>query len=125
MSTKEELRAAAPQSAAFVDAMREVFGDDIRVLRIVEGTVNIDKRPDWMKSVPRCTVPAAETQLGTLLRALQRGQRLTVAQSLTEYGVFALSQRMGDLKRMGWPVLTSTITTNSGKRVAEYRMGAN
>ena len=125
MSTKEELRAAAPESAAFVDAMREVFGDDIRVLRIVEGNVNIDKRPEWMKSVPRCIVPAAETQLGTLLRALQRGQRLTVAQALTEYGVFALSQRMGDLKRMGWPVLTSTITTNSGKRIAEYRMEAN
>jgi hypothetical protein len=123
--TKDELRAAAPQSAAFVDGMREIFGPDLRVLRIVEGEVSIDKRPEWMKSVPRCTVPAAETQLGTLLRALQRGQRLTVAQALTEYGCYALSQRMGDLKRMGWPVLTSTITTNSGKRVAEYRMGAN
>jgi len=32
---------------------------------------------------------------------------------------------MGDLKRMGWPVLTATITTNNGKRVAEYRMEAN
>ncbi len=52
MSTKEELRAAAPESAAFVDAMREVFGDDIRVLRIVEGTVNIDKRPAWMRDEP-------------------------------------------------------------------------
>jgi len=47
--TKEELRAAAPQSAAFVDEMRELFGPDLRVLRIVEGKVNIDKRPEWMK----------------------------------------------------------------------------
>jgi hypothetical protein len=47
--TKDELRAAAPESAAFVDAMRAVFGGDIRVLRIVEGEVNIDKRPAWMK----------------------------------------------------------------------------
>lgn len=46
--TKDQLRAAAPQSAAFVDAMRAVFGPDIRVLRIVEGNVNIDKRPAWM-----------------------------------------------------------------------------
>jgi len=46
--TREELRAAAPQSAAFVDAMRAVFGPDIRVLRIVEGKVSIDKRPAWM-----------------------------------------------------------------------------
>ena len=123
--TKEELRAAAPQSAAFVDGMREIFGPDLRVLRIVEGKVNIDKRPDWMKSVPRGTIPAPETQLGTLLQALQRGEKLTVAQALKEFGVYALSQRVGDLKRMGWPVLTSTITTNSGKRVAEYRMEAN
>ncbi len=47
--TKDELRAAAPQSAAFVDALREIFGPDLRVLRIVEGKVNIDKRPAWMK----------------------------------------------------------------------------
>jgi hypothetical protein len=76
-------------------------------------------------AIPRCVVPERDTQLGTLLRALQRGERLTVAVAMSEYGVYALSQRMGDLKRMGWPVLTSTITTNSGKRVAEYRMEAN
>lgn len=77
---------------------------------------------DFKANAPRCVVPPAETQLGTLLRSLQRGERLTVAQALTEYGCYALSQRMGDLKRMGWPVLTRTITTQSGKRVAEYRM---
>jgi hypothetical protein len=48
--TKDELRAAAPQSAAFVDAMRAVFGDEIRVLRIVEDKVSIDKRPAWLKA---------------------------------------------------------------------------
>ena len=121
--TKDELRAAAPQSAAFVDALREIFGPDLRVLRIVEGDVSIDKRPDWLKSVTRGSSPAAGTQLGTLLQALQRGEKLTVAQALTQYGCYALSQRMGDLKRMGWPVLTSTITTNSGKRVAQYSWG--
>lgn len=121
--TKDELRAAAPQSAAFVDGMREIFGPDLRVLRIVEGDVSIDKRPDWMKSASRGTMPAPETQLGTLLQALQRGENLTVAQALTQYGCYALSQRIGDLKRMGWPVLTLTITTNSGKRVAQYSWG--
>lgn len=123
--TKDELRAAAPQSAAFVDALREIFGPDLRVLRIVEGDVSIDKRPEWLKSVTRGSSPAAGTQLKTLLQALQRGEKLTVAQALTQYGCYALSQRMGDLKRMGWPVLTETITTKSGKRIAEYRMGAN
>jgi hypothetical protein len=30
--------------------MRAVFGDEIRVLRIVEGKVSIDKRPAWMRA---------------------------------------------------------------------------
>ena len=50
--TRDELRAAAPESAAFVDAMRAVFGPDIRVLRIIEGKVSIDKRPEWMRNEP-------------------------------------------------------------------------
>ena len=61
-------------------------------------------------------------QLGTLLRALQRGERLTVAHALTEYGVYALSQRCGDLRRMGWPILSRTVTTTSGKHISEYFM---
>lgn len=48
--TRDELRAAASESACFVDAMRAVFGPDLRVLRIVEGNVNIDKRPAWMRA---------------------------------------------------------------------------
>lgn len=80
---------------------------------------------DLIAAKPRCVVPDPETQLGTLLRALQRGERLTVAVALSEYGCYALSQRMGDLRRMGWPVLTSTITTPSNKRIAEYRMEAH
>jgi hypothetical protein len=76
-------------------------------------------------AVPRCSVPASETQLGTLLRALQRGERLTVAVAMSEYGVYALSQRMGDLKRMGWPVQSRAVSTNSGKRISEYSMEAH
>ena len=71
---------------------------------------------------PRCVVPEPDTLLGTLLRALQRGERLTVAQALTEYGVYALSQRMGDLRRMGWPVMKTTVKTEKGARIGCYRM---
>ena len=74
---------------------------------------------------PRCSVPEPETQLGTLLRALQRGERLTVAVAMSEYSIYALSQRMGDLKRMGWPVQSRTVSTNSGKRISEYSMEAH
>lgn len=52
-----------------------------------------------------CRVPDRETQHYRLLSAMQRGERLTVAKALMEYGVYALSQRMGDLRReYGWPI---------------------
>lgn len=76
-------------------------------------------------AAPRCSVPASETQLGTLLRALQRGERLTVAVALSEYGVYALSQRCGDLIAMGWPVCKDWLTTEKGARVRVYFMEAH
>lgn len=69
---------------------------------------------------PRCRVPERGGQLFELLMALQNGERLTVAKALTEHGVYALSQRMGDLRRMGWPIQSVTITTPGGARVSEY-----
>ena len=67
-------------------------------------------------------MPAANTQNRSLLEAMQRGERLTVVEALTRYGVYALSQRVGELKRAGWPVQSRMIETTTGKHVAEYRM---
>lgn len=33
-----------------------------------------------------CRVPSDETQCGVLLRAMKRGERLTVASALSQYG---------------------------------------
>lgn len=55
--------------------------------------------------ISECKVPPHETQCYKLLRAMQEGVRLTVAKALNEYGVYALSQRVGDLRRTyGWPI---------------------
>lgn len=62
-------------------------------------------------------------QLDTLQAALDRGEVLTVASALAAYGVYALSQRMGELRREGYPVERAMIALPSGKRVAEYRRG--
>lgn len=62
------------------------------------------------------------TQCDVLLAALQRGERLTVAVALSQYGVYALSQRMGDLRKLGWHVLDRWVETSSGARVKEYRL---
>jgi hypothetical protein len=52
-----------------------------------------------------CRVPEQGTQCYTLLMAMKQGVRLTVAKALNEYGVYALSQRCGDLRdEYGWPI---------------------
>lgn len=64
------------------------------------------------------------TQLETLADALDRGERLTVAVALERYGVYALSQRMGELARKwGYPVQSRTIETPTGKHISEYFKG--
>lgn len=64
------------------------------------------------------------TQLEILADALDAGERLTVAVALEKYGVYALSQRMGELSRAwGYPVESRTIKTPSGKHVSEYFRG--
>jgi len=67
-------------------------------------------------------VPPNTTQCGVLLRAFQRGEALTVAEALSRYGVYALSQRVGELKRAGWPIVAEQYKTPSGARVARYSM---
>lgn len=49
-------------------------------------------------------MPKEGTQHHKLLMAFKRGEVLTVGNALLEYGVYALSQRVGDLKKMGWHI---------------------
>jgi len=53
---------------------------------------------------------------------MKKGVRLTVAKALTEYVVYALSQRCGELRRMGWPIMSRLVEVESGARVALYWM---
>ena len=70
---------------------------------------------------PRCKIPERGTQCYELLMAYQRGERLTVMTAMQLYGVYALSQRNGDLRnRYGWPIKSVTVETNGGARVSEY-----
>lgn len=69
-----------------------------------------------------CKVPARGTQCYELLHAFNRGEALTVAEALRKYGVYALSQRVGDLKRMGWPIMAEMVAAPGGARVARYRL---
>ena len=69
------------------------------------------------------TMPnASQIQLLSILGELQRGRRLTVAVALAELGVYALSQRIGELRRMGWPIDRIMIRASGGATVAQYSM---
>lgn len=74
-----------------------------------------------MELLAPCRVPERGTQCYELLMAMQAGIRLTVKKALVEYGCYALSQRVGDLKRKyGWPVKDQFIETQGGAVVKEY-----
>jgi hypothetical protein len=69
---------------------------------------------------PVVRIPNKGTQHYELLMAMQAGERLTVAKALNQYGVYALSQRIGELKKMGWPISSRTIEAAGGARISEY-----
>lgn len=63
------------------------------------------------------------TQCETLIEAFKRGEKLTVLEALQRYGVYALSQRVGNIKRdHGISVQMKMIDTGTGKRVAQYSL---
>lgn len=75
-----------------------------------------------LELVAPCRVPREGTQHNTLLRAFQRGESLTVGVALEKYRVYALSQRVGELKRMGWPIESEMVETSGGARICRYWM---
>ena len=68
-------------------------------------------------------VPERGTMTWDLLMALKNGEKLTPLTALERYRCFSLSQRMGELRRGGWPIRSEMVRVNSGKKVAMYWMG--
>lgn len=73
-----------------------------------------------MKREP--TLPKPGTAL-TLLRAMQRGEKLTMLAGFHKYGTTCATQRLNELSRdHGWPVVREWLTLPSGKRVRSYSL---
>lgn len=62
-------------------------------------------------------------QTDQIARYLRSGKSLTVAQALQRLGVYALSQRVGELRKAGMPIRSEWVRLRSGKRVKRYRWG--
>jgi hypothetical protein len=69
-----------------------------------------------------CRIPAKETVSYEILMLLKQGVRLTPIEALNRCACFSLSQRIGELKRMGWPIRTELKQIRPGTRVAEYHL---
>lgn len=66
----------------------------------------------------------SETQLYMIVNHLltlgPRKEPFTVLYAITHFGCFALSQRIGELKRMGFPIQSEWHELENGKRVMKY-----
>lgn len=69
-----------------------------------------------------CQVPERGTMTWDLLVALKNGERLTPLTALSRFNCLSLSQRMGELRRAGWPIEFRMVKVNSGKSVAQYHL---
>lgn len=65
---------------------------------------------------------SARTQTAIILDHLRRGGTLTAVEALEAFGCFRLASRIAELREAGWPVVTETITTRGGARIARYRL---
>lgn len=74
-----------------------------------------------LELLTECRVPPRGSQCYELLMAMQQGVRLTVKLALERHGVYALSQRVGELRRKyGWPIKSHTVEVGPRTHVSEY-----
>jgi Helix-turn-helix domain len=71
---------------------------------------------EYEPSYAGAILPLLGTQHRTLLDAFYRGEKLTVGEALNRYNIYALSQRVGELKLLGWPISSERVPGKSYKR---------
>jgi hypothetical protein len=66
------------------------------------------------------------SQHHTIINYLRTNGTLTTGEALTKLGVYALSQRVGDINRgqYGVNIRRDMVEVDSGKRVARYSIGS-
>ena len=65
-----------------------------------------------------------DSQCSAILEHLKKGLSITPIEALSLCGCFRLAARIHDLRDQGNDILTDTITTQSGKKVAAYRLAS-
>ena len=62
------------------------------------------------------------SQNQAILAHLQSGRTLTPGESLTLHNCWALSSRISELRRQGWPIESELVKLSNGKLVARYSL---
>lgn len=62
------------------------------------------------------------SQSAKILEHLQAGNSLTVKEALDKFQCYALSQRIGELKKQGHAIVSKMVKTDGGARVARYSL---
>lgn len=75
-----------------------------------------------MPAAPAPKAPTPGSHCDVLLRAMQDGRTLTPLVALDHYNCLSLSQRCGELQRLGWPIKRGWLELPSGKRVRTYAL---
>ena len=91
--------------------------DRIRRQSPVDGLFAPDGLPDYRAE------PKAGTQAAAILAALRNGDRITSLDALDRFNCFRLAAQVCTLRNTGWHIITETVTTSTGKHIAEYRLG--
>ena len=71
----------------------------------------------------QATIPTQGSQCYELLTSMFDGKKFTVLTALDDLGIYALSQRCGELKnKYHWPIKADWKQLPSGKKVMEYSL---
>lgn len=62
-----------------------------------------------------------KSQLAKILTRLEKGKSITPLEALEKFGCFRLSARIGQLRDMGYHIITDTVRKN-GKSFASYSL---
>jgi len=65
---------------------------------------------------------SAATQCNRILEHLKKGLTITSLEALQMFGCMRLASRISDLRKRGENIVVERVKTNSGKRVAQYKI---
>ena len=78
-------------------------------------------RAEELTSIATTLRQRSQNQRAVLDEYFKAGGSLTSAEALNKLGIFACSQRVGEMRRDGYPIISEWVNMESGARVKRWR----